>query len=347
MDNTLNGIDNNFQSEFGDIVKDIDLLDRRGLSIIHQSVLRLSDLQLENILAASTLELNAVDSKGRTALSYAAVRSDLKALRTLVSFRADVQLSDRRGRSPLHYAATSKDPSCIAFLLQSGASIHSQDKDGQFPLHFTSSVRNCPENIRTLISAGAAVDCRDSDGDTPISVAINMDMAQNVKVLLEHGTSTTYTKDYGSSLFNAAIALNRYKVLRVLLESEIAMDGRSRDGSTLLHTAAWWAAGETMDLLAAADLRSIDVHAEDIRGNSAPVCFRNRLLEKRLRDVFDREQLLAAWDRLWESACRQKPRVEEVDEMGWRDSDDKSVVSDDEGADPLQYTDAVEVQETD
>ena len=324
----------------------MDLLDRRGLSILHKSVLRLSDLQLESILAASTLEVNAVDSKGRPALSYAAARGDLMALRTLISFGANVQLSDHRGRSPLHYAATSNDPSCIGFLLQSGASIHSQDKDGQFPLHLTSSVRNCPENIRILINAGAVIDCRDSDGDTPISTAIRMDMAQNVKVLLEHGTSTTYTEDYGNSLFNAAIVLKRHKILQVLLESEIAMDGKNRYGGTLLHFSASSADGETMDLLAAADLQSIDVHAEDIWGNIAPVCFRHRLSEERPRDIFDKEQLLLAWDRLWESACRQNSRVEEIEEMERTGSDDESVVSDDEGTDVLLFVDTVEVQQT-
>lgn len=74
-----------------------------GTSIIHDSVLGISGLSLEECILLQPSYINSMDSLGFTPLHWAAMGSDLDAVETLTKYGADPNCRDRHdGQTPLH-----------------------------------------------------------------------------------------------------------------------------------------------------------------------------------------------------------------------------------------------------
>jgi len=85
----------------------------------------------EALLDGPSLEVNAVNDAGESALMMAALRGQLDWTRKLLDRGAQV---NKDGWSPLHYAATGPEPKVLQLLLQRGASIDAASPNRTTPL---------------------------------------------------------------------------------------------------------------------------------------------------------------------------------------------------------------------
>ena len=75
-----------------------DCMDTLELSRIHQAVLGLQHCDLKEELSGSRIhEIDALDSRDRSALSWAALKGDYDAVSLLIAAGADIDLADCEG----------------------------------------------------------------------------------------------------------------------------------------------------------------------------------------------------------------------------------------------------------
>ena len=100
-----------------------DYLEDLHLSRLHSIVLGLIPGKLEGELVQSGIEINATDSRGKTALTWAVQRRDHFATRLLLKYKADLSIANIQGISPIQFAAFEYDDIGLKLLLEAGASL--------------------------------------------------------------------------------------------------------------------------------------------------------------------------------------------------------------------------------
>lgn len=225
--------------ELMDIFDDDDYLQTRRFTTLHKTVLVLApELRpLETQLQGLTSSINAVDSQGRTCLSWAAERGDIDAVQTLLEFNADAAICDSQGMPPLFHAiaqdrvaavelllartkthlmvtthgmtalqiAASSDPKILELIIKHGGiNVNSVDENGRTPLH--SAARwGSNEHIRLLRDAGADLDAPDKHSQRPVHWAIMHNNHATVEELSSLGARfNLFDKRYNSVLNFAA-----------------------------------------------------------------------------------------------------------------------------------------------
>jgi ankyrin repeat protein len=78
-------------------------------------------------------DVNMRDSKGATALHYAAAEGKLSAAILLLKHGADVDLADNSGNTPLHWAVWSGNLPIVEELERSGADFYRSNTHGTSP----------------------------------------------------------------------------------------------------------------------------------------------------------------------------------------------------------------------
>ena len=125
----------------------------------------------ELLLASPTLNLEATNAAGETALMMAALKGRLDWARKFLDKGAKVQ---KPGWSPVHYAATGPNTELLALLLDRGADINARAPDMSTPLMM--AVRFGPEdNVKLLVGRGAEKSYINERNMTALDMARNAD----------------------------------------------------------------------------------------------------------------------------------------------------------------------------
>ncbi|KAK3939395.1 ankyrin repeat-containing domain protein [Diplogelasinospora grovesii] len=135
-------------------IADLDARDSEGLQAIHHAAAQghLSCVRL--LLQVATVDVNAVDLAGGTALIFAAEHGHLPILKYLVDQKADWRARDGAGNDAFYIACAAGDILCAAFLLGCGLDINGQNSKGNTPLHGAAR-RGHLEMVRWLLCMGA------------------------------------------------------------------------------------------------------------------------------------------------------------------------------------------------
>ena len=122
-----------------------------------------------------------LDKLGRSPLHYAALETDLEAVKSLIS-SCDVNLHDKNGWTPLHFAAQSNSVDCARILLEAGAEIDAVDSHGNTPLsNAVFNSKGYGDLILFLKSKGADPEKKNKHNQSPIGLAkliANYDVAK-------------------------------------------------------------------------------------------------------------------------------------------------------------------------
>jgi len=119
-------------------------------------------------LVAEGADVNETDSRGRTAVWWAADAGNKFNVETLICAGADVNRADDVGLTPLHWAASRCDLEMATMLLDAGANPHAITGDGLSVLHF--AVRNLMMDpdpgrmVKLLVDHGARFDVVNETG---------------------------------------------------------------------------------------------------------------------------------------------------------------------------------------
>jgi uncharacterized protein len=103
---------------------------------------------------ARRVNVNATDTQGRTALSYAAELGDVQMAKELLDARAAPDQRDKLGNVPLHWAANNGRIEILKVLLAAHATVDAPDRQGITPL-MGAIAHNQPNAVKLLLAAGA------------------------------------------------------------------------------------------------------------------------------------------------------------------------------------------------
>ena len=112
------------------------------------------------LLEQPSINVNALNAAGESALMLAALKGELAGARLLLQRGAEVSLP---GWSPIHYAATGPDPRLVQLLLDRGADINGASPNGTTPLMLAARY-GAEESVKLLLERGADVTRRNQRG---------------------------------------------------------------------------------------------------------------------------------------------------------------------------------------
>jgi ankyrin repeat protein len=153
-----------------------NIQDKEGLSPLHVAVGGRNDNEIMDLLLAHPkVNVDCVDKCGRTVLHWAAMTSNVVAVKNLIDKGADPDIADKQGLSPLIWAAQERDGIPIIDLLLEAqkvkaiGDVNDRDEEGWTALHW--AVLKSNENTAEhLINKGANVNCQDNYGRTPLDI---------------------------------------------------------------------------------------------------------------------------------------------------------------------------------
>ncbi len=220
-------------------------------------------------MKGSTAEINVREIIGRTPLSMAAERSEVKAVATLLKYGADPRISSYSQTSTLHYAASAKDPECVRLLLEAGMNVDCMTNWDQTPLHFAAAYTKDIRHAKLLLDYGAELDKQDRDGITPLSWCAISNNTNVATLLLERGADVEGVDNEGSSALQRAIKSNRHEVLKLIVQRKPSIKACVPEDVSFAHLIAANADVESMRILCQLDYSGTTSKLEDISEASA------------------------------------------------------------------------------
>jgi ankyrin repeat protein len=167
---------------------DINSVDEDGVAPLGLALAMGNDDMVEFLMAKGAVFGQANrDTRGLTALHYAAVAGDQEIARQYLAGGGNVNARDGVYEfTALHYAARFGNKDVAELLIDSGADINAKDKWGYRPIHWA-AYHDRPDIVELLIAKGADVNARTSLGQTPLQLAQERRNTKTVELLRKHG----------------------------------------------------------------------------------------------------------------------------------------------------------------
>ena len=253
---------------------------------LHKIILGLDASELETELVNSTLDVNAVDSNGRTALFWAAKRGDIPMTEHLLRAKADPNLCDNNGDSPL---LQSTSLACSKMLLQAGANVRTMNRFGLTALFYAHVCNADNAYMSAVLAPGISLSAATIYGDTPLHMAAGYGCLPMLEALLHHGAEIDALNDNGESPLS--YSLNGYLMAddaaQCLLNAGADYTIIDKLGRTILHQAGLFGTLRSIKILRTAALKGIDTEIRDQDGNTALEVMQQRVWEPdELRELF-------------------------------------------------------------
>lgn len=258
---------------------DEEHLESRAFPPLHKIVLGLSSLDLQMQLDLSTARIDEKDADGRTALSWAATRGDLRSVATLLQYRADPNVASLRGQTPLHWASqnqTGNSAQILQALIDAGTNINQVDYWKRTALIYASCNQDGPRCLEILVSSGAKLNSQDCHQRSPLGYAAKMGKFKGLEYLLSAGADAGLVDIWGFPPLFETLQHNHHKCLRRLLQHSPVPNLTDINGMSALHVAALYSNAETLDVFAEYGLEQIEIEALDKMGMTAQDLFNQR-----------------------------------------------------------------------
>ncbi len=213
-----------------------------------------------------TVDINAKDSNGRTALHRAAKANDAAAIPILLFSGADINAKDNVGKTPLHYAIQAGNSAAISVLLFIGADINAKDNAGLTPLHYAAQANNAAA-IPVLLSSGVDINAKDNVGKTPLhyAIAIQTDNLATVTVLVDHNADENLQSTEGKNAVDYAIERGYIKLMAAFRNKNAKA---ATSGKTVLHGVAAIVHADAPGAITTLLSKGFEVNAKDNVGKT-------------------------------------------------------------------------------
>ncbi|KAH7313983.1 ankyrin repeat-containing domain protein [Stachybotrys elegans] len=263
----------------------------RNFSPIHKAILGIEGFTLSQVLEHNTgitrIPINVMDSAGKTALHWAALRGDLSAVERLLDEGADVNAIDQHLRTPLSYAVDmSTSPRIVELLILSRAEVNCPSDRGCTPLHYASRRKASFRAVQILIRAGAKIDVKNRLGNTAFVGAATHNNTAIGRILLEEGADRYNVNHYGDTPLRECLYHNSHEFLSMLLKDGTRYNDINKHGASLLHAVALEGDFKTIEILKAAQLTGLDPQLLNSKGETAMDVCKMRDTTQEFRDAF-------------------------------------------------------------
>ena len=247
---------------------DVDNSRRTLIHYIALNKLISNPSELLDYLIDSKLQLDAVDSLGKTAIHVAAQVGNMPFLEAISAIYKGpellyyLNLNDIHGRQAVHLAAISNQPEILAFLIISGAESVTGDKYHLTPLHYAVAL---DKNDCALSCIAAKVDtnCVDNEGKPPLFYSSWLGLSEMVDSLLFYGADVKFVDKKKNSALHYAAYADNLLIMRILLEGDASFTMKNKDGVTPLHITASKGNQSTFQSIVENDISEEDVNVTD------------------------------------------------------------------------------------
>lgn len=250
------------------VFNDSEYMESRRFTILHKIVSGLIPKSLQDELDHSTKGIDAVDSSGRTCVSWAAGRGDAEKLKILLDSGVNPHIPDIRGSTALHHVA---NIACCELLIDHDADVFARNEFGHTTLISLTRTKDCVPVLQRLVEANVDVNARDKADETALCngfVALAK-LTDTARFLLDNNADINAETDHKDTILNFAVQHNAHDILRLLFERGVECTLTTVYGQTILHKAARMADVQTIAILQQHDLSKLDVAALDHEGKSA------------------------------------------------------------------------------
>jgi ankyrin repeat protein len=158
-----------------------------GTSPVADAAMQGDKTALRSLLQQKTVDVNAAQADGATAIQWAAYRNDLEMADLLIAAGANVKAASRDGVTPLWLAAENGAAPMIEKLLAAGADANQRLPNGETPLMMAARNGNVAA-VRVLLDHKADPNLKENlRGTTALMWAVEQSHPEAVQLLIERG----------------------------------------------------------------------------------------------------------------------------------------------------------------
>jgi len=202
------------------------VIDDKGRTLLHLAVSKQLHWLVEALLKRGDIDVNAISSRGWTALHEAAkVDDDGSLSKLLLSAGADPDAqsvdpaSSSKGWTPTITAVQKDKANALRVIVAAGANTSLTDHEGWSPLHFACAHKK-GELVKILLKAKASTSQSTSSGWLPMHICAFFGFLEGGKLLWKSGASTTALDAEEKSPADYATANKRTKFAQFLRYSK-------------------------------------------------------------------------------------------------------------------------------
>ena len=160
--------------------------------------------------------MNRRDSRGKTALHWAAQRGHLAIARLLLEKGANINAKDRDQKTVLHIAVNFGHEGTIRLLLEKGADINARNEDNETALQMVAK-SGCEGVVRLLLEKGAHINPEDQDGMKALQSAAWFGSERIIRLLLEMGPDVNAKDGFDRTVFHYVAEQGDEGLIRLLI----------------------------------------------------------------------------------------------------------------------------------
>ena len=172
---------------------------------------------LEELYNKHSINVNASDEEGTTALMYSAANGKLDCVKYLRKQKADINTINREGNTALLLSAFNGHLPCVEYLVQEGADIHTIDKEGNTAL-ILSAWEGHLACVKWLLQQGPDVNTTNKSGSTALMYSALSGKLDCLKYLVEQGAAVNASSNNGFTAFLGSVYQGHLEGVKYLVQ---------------------------------------------------------------------------------------------------------------------------------
>lgn len=214
--------------------------DKTGRNVLHYVVRKQNQDDVIDYFFKKGVDINQTDNEGNTPFMGAAGIKNVEIIGRMLPKVKNINAVNSNGESALTYAVKSSNAQVVALLLKNGADAEIVDKEG-FNLAYllVDAYRGAQAGGRGgFAGRGGGTPQQGGNPNTTAQPSPADDFAAKLNLLKENGLNYSVPFRNGNTLYHLAIPKNDLALLKKISSLGIDINAKNEEGLTVLHKAA-------------------------------------------------------------------------------------------------------------